>query len=483
MSGELARVEVGERKIREAHFRATTDLAERSYRNFLRQAWHIIEPGREFQPNWHIDVICEHLEAVLRRDLRRLIINIPPRHLKSITTVVGFPSWVWLPSNDPHHKFLCGSYALSLAIRDQVKTRTLCQSDWYQQRWPGYGGDGNTHVLRTPQSGERITTAVDAGATGQGGDTIIIDDPHNVQEVRSDAMRGADLNWIDQVMSTRQNDPRTAAIVVIMQRSHSNDATAHLLKQGGWECLMLPTEYEANRRCYVATTGFRDPRNNDGELLMPQRFGPKEIAAAKVALGTYGYAGQHQQRPSPAGGGVVKLVWFRRYRTEPARYRRLTLSLDTANKGQISAAYSTCLVFIETEQGDYLIDVWRDKVEYPDLKRKAKGLIDKYKPNAILIENKASGIQLCQELRRGNPVIPMEPESDKVTRLSVESPYVEAGNVWLPEEASWLFDFEAEMESFPNGDYMDQADAFSQYLKYRRTRPTMSVGTLQVIGA
>lgn len=412
------------------------------------------------------------------RKIRNLLITIPPRHTKSDTVAVLYPAWEWI--DQPSHKFLFGSYALSLAARDQMRTKALCNSQWYQDRWPLLV-DGNTRRLYTGKSGERFITAVDAGATGEGGDTIIIDDPHNIQDVlRSDTTREATLQWLDQVMSTRLNDPKTGAKVMILQRSHANDAAGHVLKQGGWEHLNLPSEFEEKRRCRTSI-GFVDPRTKEGELLNPSRFGPEEIADAKIRLGSYGYAGQHQQRPAPAGGGVIKLEWFNRFNAEPALFDFIGISVDTATSGNTSAAYSSAGVYLETKQGTYLIDLWRERVEYPDLKRKVWALCDKYRPNVIVIEDKSSGRQLLQEA--GNrPVFAFEPEGDKVARLSLESPYVEARNVWLPESAPWLFDFETEMEAVPNAPYMDQADQFSQWLKYRRTKPLGKVTVVKLRG-
>jgi predicted phage terminase large subunit-like protein len=250
--------------------------------------------------------------------------------------------------------------------------------------------------------------------------------------------------------------------------------------------LMLPTEFESSRRC-VTSLGFQDPRQVEGELLWPSRFTPKVIADTKILLGSYGFAGQHQQRPSPKGGGTIKLEWFKRFHVEPARFLRCTISVDTANKGTVGSAYTTAGVFLETEQGDYLVDVWRERVEFPELVRKTIALHDKYLPTAIVIEDKASGIQLLQTLRTGindrrYPAIGIEPQGDKETRLSVESPYIEAGNVYLPEAAPWLWDFEQEAESFPNSAFMDQMDMLSQFLTYRRIRGADQIRTAKVVG-
>lgn len=461
------------------------DLCAASFRDFIPAAWHVIEPGTRFDHNWHVDVIADHLQAVIERRIKRLIINIPPRHGKSDQTSVMLPAWAWAGAS-PHHRFLCGSYALALANRDQLATRKLCDSAWYRQRWPQVNVRGNTDLVSTMLGGERRTTAVDAGATGFGGETILIDDPHNVQQAESAATRIHTIKWVREVMSTRLNDPANDAIVIIMQRSHAEDVTGELAKDGNWELLMLPTEFESARRC-VTSLGIADKRQAEGELLWPKRFTPKVVADTKILLGSYGWAGQHQQRPSPKGGGTIQLAWFKRFHVEPARYQRCTISVDTANKSTAGSAYTAAGVFLETENGDYLAEVWRERVEFGELVRKVIALNDKYMPSAIVIEDKASGIQLLQTLHAGIdgrrfPVIGIEPEGDKEMRLSVESPYIEAGNVWLPAAAPWLWDFEQEAESFPNSAFADQMDMLSQFLTYRRTRGGQLIRTARVVG-
>ena len=295
------------------HLRAKVDreLATRSFREFVRQAWSIIEPLTPFVPGWHIDAIIDYLEAVTRGEIRNLLINVPPRHMKSLLVSVLWPAWEWI--QHPQRRWLFSSYASSLSIRDSVKCRMLIESPWYQSFWGdryALAGDQNTKTrFDNNRSGYRIATSVGGAATGEGGDRIVCDDPHNVQEAESDSIRQATVEWFNVVMSTRVNDPRTAAKVVVMQRCHQKDLSGHLLEQGGWEHLCLPAEYEDPPR--VISVRFPDPRVVPGELLWAERFGAEEIANLKVSLGSYAAAGQLQQRPSPAGGGMIKRPWFR----------------------------------------------------------------------------------------------------------------------------------------------------------------------------
>src|SRR5215813_600811 len=287
------------------------ELARRSLKEFVCLAWSVVEPSTPFVPGWHIDAIIEHLEAVTRAQIRNLLINVPPRHMKSLLVSVFWPAWEWI--RFPERRWLYSSYAASLSTRDSVKCRRLIESPWYQERWRGrfaLTSDQNTKGrFDNNRSGYRLSTSVGGAATGEGGDRIVCDDPHNVQEAESGAIRKATLDWWDVTMSTRVNDPKTSAKVVVMQRCHQQDLSGHLIEQGGWDHLCLPAEYEGPRA--ATSIGFIDPRQQHGELLWAERFGPAELESLKRSLGSYAAAGQLQQRPSPAEGGLFKRHWFR----------------------------------------------------------------------------------------------------------------------------------------------------------------------------
>ena len=223
-----------------------SEMARRSLREFVRQAWHVVEPATPYIPGWHLDAICDHLEAVSRREIRNLLINMPPRHMKSLAVSVFWPCWEW--ATWPERKWLFSSYAASLSIRDSLKCRRLIESPWYQANWGDrfqLTGDQNAKQrFENNKSGYRLATSVGGTATGEGGDRIVVDDPHNVNEAESDLVRRGVIDWWDQVMSTRLNDPKTGAKVIVMQRVHEADLAGHVLAQGGYEHLCLPAEYE-----------------------------------------------------------------------------------------------------------------------------------------------------------------------------------------------------------------------------------------------
>ncbi|RJX19018.1 MAG: terminase [Desulforudis sp.] len=455
--------------------------AKASLKDFVRLGWPVVEPVSPLVWGWHLDVICEHLEAVSRGQIRRLIINVPPRHMKSLAVSVFWPAWEWGPRERPALRWLFSSYAQSLSIRDSVKCRRLIQSAWYQERW------GDAFVLTSDQNeklrydndhtGVRLATSVDGATTGEGGDILVVDDPHNVKkDVFSEKRMEAVRDWWDQSMSTRLNDPQTGAVVIIMQRVHAKDLTGHILAQNlGYEHLCLPCRYEVEERSRTSLV-VKDPRTEPRELIWPERFPEDEVVRIERSLGSYGTAAQLQQRPSPLGGGLIKLKWFQRYGELPipGLWVRVAQFWDTAQKSdELLNAPWVCGTWVETKTGLYLVDVYRRWMDYPDGKRAVVSLAKKWHPSAVVIEDKSTGSSLLQEIPKIErlPLVPFKPEGDKITRLAVESPAVEAGLVWLPATAGWLPEFEAEIEAFPNSATMDQADMLSMALKYFREGP------------
>lgn len=448
-----------------------TEQARRSLSHFSRQAWHVLEPATPYVHGWHIDAITEHLEAVTNGEIRKLLINMPPRHMKSLLISVFWPVWEWIAH--PERRWLFSAYAQSLSVRDSLKCRRLIESPWFQERWGGQfqlTSDQNAKTrFDNDKTGYRIATSVDAAATGEGGDRVVVDDPHNAREAMSQAKRESTLIWWDETMSTRLNDPKTGAHVIVMQRLHEKDLSGHILEQGGYEHLCLPAEYEPEG-ARVTCIGWEDPRKNEGELLWPDRFGPAELAMLKRSLGSHAAAGQLQQRPVPAEGGMVKLAWFKRFTTPPANPVMIVQSWDTAQKAKQINDPWVCGTWLVTETGWYLVEVLRRRMEYPEGRRTAIAHAAKWKPDAILIEDKSSGSSLIQELRTETslPVIAIEPENDKITRMSVQTPKIEAGRVYLPDasadDAEWLADYETELCRFPLVTHDDQTDMTSQFL-------------------
>ena len=470
--------------------------ASASLYEFVKQSWHVVEPGIEFAPSWHIEEICEHLEALSTSEIRKLLINIPPRHSKSTIVSVMYPAWEWL--TQPEEKFLCASYSSVLSIRDNLKTRRLIQSPWYQERWGHMftlSGDQNAKQrFENNKTGYRIATSVGGTATGEGGSRLLLDDPHSAQDAQSEVMRESALEWFDIVWSTRLNDPKKDAMVTIMQRLHEKDISGHILEDiGGWEHLMIPAEWDGKRRKTIL--GPYDPRKTVGELICPQRFGEKEITDLKKLLGAYGTAGQLQQEPTPTTGGILKTsyvnLWPHDKGLPPFEY--ILQSYDCAFTEKTTGDPTACTVWaVFTFEGArqlMLIDAWDEHLSYPDLRQRAikdwgteyGGMTEKSpfararRPDRVLVEAKASGQSLLQDLRLAKvPAVGYNPgNADKISRAHQASPTLELGLVWVPESrklpgqhVSWANAFMKQLAKFPVADHDDYVDTFTQAIIY-----------------
>jgi len=470
--------------------------ASGSLYEFVKQSWHVVEPGIPFIASWHIETICEHLEAVSAGEIHRLLINIPPRHSKSTIVSVMWPAWEWL--TDPAQKFLCASYSGNLSTRDNLKTRRLLQSPWYQERWGymfSFAGDQNAKQrFENDKTGYRLATSVGGTATGEGGSRLILDDPHGAQAAQSEVMRESDLEWFDMVWSTRLNNPKTDAMVTVMQRLHERDISGHILEDiKGWEHICIPAEWDGKSRKTVL--GPYDPRKKKGELICPERFGAAEITMLKQLLGTYGTAGQLQQDPTPSEGGILKTSNFKLWPSSSGLppFEYILQSYDCAFTEKTTGDPTACSVWaIFTHKGQrnaMLIDAWDEHLSYPDLRARAvKDWTTEYggmtkdspysrarRPDRILVEAKASGQSLLQDLRLAKvPAVGYNPgQADKVSRAHQAAPTLELGLLWVPESGknpghpvSWAAAFLKQLGKFPVAEHDDYVDTFTQAIIY-----------------
>ena len=470
--------------------------ASASLYEFVKQSWHVVEPGIPFIASWHIEAICEHLEAVSAGDIHRLLINIPPRHSKSTIVSVMWPAWEWL--TDPAQKFLCASYSGNLSTRDNLKTRRLLQSPWYQERWGhmfSFAGDQNAKQrFENDKTGYRLATSVGGTATGEGGSRLILDDPHGAQAAQSEVMRESDLEWFDMVWSTRLNNPKTDAMVTVMQRLHERDISGHILDDiKGWEHVCIPAEWDGKVR--KTSLGEYDPRKKKGELICPERFGEKEITTLKQLLGTYGTAGQLQQDPTPSEGGILKTNHFKLWPATSGLppFEYILQSYDCAFTEKTTGDPTACSVWAmfthKGERNAMLIDAWDEHLSYPDLRARAvKDWTTEYggmtkdspysrakRPDRILVEAKASGQSLLQDLRLAKvPAVGYNPgQADKVSRAHQAAPTLELGLLWVPESkknlgqpVSWAASFLKQLGKFPVAEHDDYVDTFTQAVIY-----------------
>ena len=443
-------------------------LLRNEFGAFLRKVFATLTPGQTFIPTWHLDAIAYQLERVRRGELKRLIINMPPRSLKSIAASVAFPAF--LLGHDPSKRVICVSYSGDLAKKHSNDFRAVIDAPWYQSTFPatriGPYKNSETEIVLT-ERGFRLATSVGGTLTGRGGDIIIIDDPLKPDDAFSETKRNAANQWFTNTLLSRLDDKRTGAIVVVMQRVHMDDLTGFLLDQSDeWEVLSLPAI--ANHDEVIPLSGGRTHLRKAGEALSPEREPLYALEALKLQIGSDAFSAQYQQEPVPPGGAMVKRHWIRRYTEWPSERERLyTLqSWDTASKGGPENDWSVCTTWTVTHNRRwYLIDAWRGRVDYPALKAMARALAKKWKAGRILVEDVGAGTSLVQELRaKTSGIIAVKPDGDKCSRMAVASAKFEAGQVFFPERAAWLPDLEAELFVFPGGRHDDQCDSISQAL-------------------
>jgi len=349
----------------------------------------------------------------------------------------------------------------------------LINSNWYKEVFPDLilSKDENQKTrFETTKRGHRIATSVGGSSTGEGGNILIVDDPHNPKQANSMVQRETALTWFDQTFSSRLNNKKEGVIVVVMQRLHNEDLTGHLLKKESWEQLSLPAIAEKQQIIHIGS--FYKARKA-GDLLHPEREGLKEMEVIKKDLGSYAFAGQYQQRPSPLGGGIFKDEWWRYYDLLP-KVKYSIIIADTAMKAKEQHDYSVFMLWAMGDDGNaYLVDVLRGKWEAPQLKTHFIAFYNKHKANKDLklryaaIEDKASGTGLIQTIKQEEkiPVKAIKRDTqDKVSRAMSVAPKVESGYVYLKKNAPWLSDLLTETSSFPNGAHDDQVDVISDGL-------------------
>jgi predicted phage terminase large subunit-like protein len=476
------------------------ELARKSLAEYIRQAWHVVEPSNKYIHGWHIDAISEHLEAATRGEIRNLIINIPPRHAKSLLCCVFWPTWVW--ATQPATRWLFSSYGENLAIRDSLKCRRVIQSPWYQRNFGDafrLTGDQNQKTrFDNDKTGYRIATSVGGLGTGEGGDYIVVDDAQKQADAHSLLAREAVTDWWNNTMSTRGNNPDRVVKVVVMQRLHEQDLTGHLLERmqadgEHYEHLCLPARYEATSR--VTSLGWHDPRTEKGQLLWPERFTPDALARLESSMDRYAVAGQLQQRPSPDAGGIFK-KWHWRYwkpkgvklppvRVEivdeetkavtlteveavdlPDSFDEVIQSWDMAFKDTSTSDFVAGQVWGKVGVSKYLLDYFNERADINATIRAVTDLTAKWpKSYAKLVEDKANGPAVIQLLRgKIDGLIAVNPEGGKIARAHAASPSVESHNVYLPHPAlyGWVDKFKENCAIFPNGAHDDDVDAFTQ---------------------
>ena len=439
---------------------------------FNEKVFQTLDPGTRYEHDWHLDHLCYQLTRVVRGEVRRLILNVPPRSMKSITASIGFTAWVL--GQDPTKRIICASYADDLARKLSVDTRAVMESPWYQELFPGtrLAAKRPRNVeLITTRRGTRYATGMSGSALGRGADLIIVDDPIKPTDALSQAERRRVNDTFDNTLLTRLNDKRTGAIVIIMQRLHEDDLVGHVMASGDWEVVSIPA---------IATeeTLYRlsdDPGDvyirRPGEVLHPRE--PRDVLEAiRRTQGSLVFSAQYQQAPVPPQGNIVKREWLRYYDRRPETFDVIMVSWDTASTISETADFSVGTVWGAKGLDFYLLDLVRDRFEVPELRREVMRLAREWGAVQTVVEETDIGRAIAQDLRRsGQASVVLRPvRIDKEARFLAQSARFESGQVHVPEAAPWLATWLNELLAFPNGRHDDQVDSTSQALDWLTQR-------------
>lgn len=452
-------------------------LMAADFSTFAMRAMLEIEPNLDLEWNWHHDLICDRLVRLWTGDIQRLLICVPPRSLKSLLCSVLFPAWVL--GRDPAQSVMCVSYAQSLSEGFARQCRQLMES-------PLYNSVFDTSIRRerravadfwTTGGGKRIATSVGGTLTGRGGDLIILDDPMKPEDANSEVGRRNVINWFGDTLVSRPNSKKKLRMLVIMQRLHEQDLAAELIDRGGWEVLSLPAiaAHDEEHR-YSTITGPRTFRRRAGEALHPAREPIEILEQLRADMGAMTFNAQYLQSPVPAGGNLIKRAWLQTYdHVDRAKLERVVISWDTALTINAGSDYSAGTVWGTTRDDYYLLDLIHAKLEFPDLRRAAIAAAERWKPAAILIEDKGSGASLGQDLIAGGVrgIQMLTPIRDKASRAAGAALLIEQGRMWLPGFAPWLETYTAELCGFPAGRHDDIVDSTAQALNWLRDNPAM----------
>jgi predicted phage terminase large subunit-like protein len=449
------------------------DLCAFIHRSFLE-----LNAQTQFLPNWHIEVLAAKLEEVRQGRCRRLIVNVPPRHLKSHAISIAFPAWVL--GHHPAKAILSVTYAQDFSDSLARKSRTLMMRPFYEALFNTRLARGREAVsdYETTDGGFRLSTSIGGILTGRGADFIIIDDPLKADDALSDLRRQSVNEWYDNTLRSRLDNQEKGAIIIVMQRLHADDLVAHVQEHEAWDVLSFPAISEQEETYdFLTPYGRRLIHRKNGEILQPALLSAATLESQRRAMTEYNFTAQYQQDPQPPSGVIVKRDWLKFYgpNDKPEKFDQIIQSWDTANKNTELANFSVCTTWGLKKQRLYLLDVYRRKVDFPELKRAVRELAGLYHANIVLVEDKASGISLIQELRAEHfSLVQAAPamDGDKVMRLRAQTAKIEGGFVLFPKEAHWLDAYLNELVAFPNSKNDDQVDSTVFALAWSTLHPS-----------
>jgi predicted phage terminase large subunit-like protein len=436
------------------------------FRAFIEFTFGVLRPGTPFRPNWHIDAMAHKLSQIASGEVKRLIITLPPRNLKSICASVALPAWFL--GHHPSERVVAVSYSDALAKTHANDFRKVVSDPLYQATFPAMRVSRDTDSeIHTTVRGRRYATSIEGTLTGRGGNLVIIDDPLKLNDAHSDAARARSIEWYRSTLVTRPDDKRAARIVVVMQRVHEEDLVGYLLEQGGFEVLNLPAIAQSNSSHELGDGQVYE--RSQGELLHPTHEPAEVLRELKKNMGSYAFSAQYQQSPIPPGGRIIKRKWLSRYGSLSREPRdRILISWDIALSEAEAGDYSAGVVLLCRGENFYVLDVVRGKFPFDQLKRQIMALKQSYPGSTLLIEESPISHGLIQSLSESRiNVVSFRPDRDKQARVISQSDLFEGGSVMFPEKAPWLDDLVHELLAFP-GRHDDQVDALIQGLAWQR---------------
>ena len=449
-------------------------LLRQDFVGFLVRAFYELNSDKQLHLAPYIELMAQRLEDCRLGRINRLIINLPPRYLKSHTVSIAFVAW--LLGHRASKSVICASYGKDLADKLGLDTKIIMQSAWYKSLFATrlHPDKQAKDDFMTTAGGGRMATSVGGVITGRGGDFLIIDDPIKPEDALSESRRNEANNWFDSTLRSRLDNKNTGCIIVIMQRLHQDDLVGHILEQEDWTVVSLPAIAEVDELIKLETIyGPRIIERREGDALHPELQTVSQLQVTRKQIGEFNFSSQYQQNPIPIGGAIVKESWLMSYvDLPPADQIEYKLqSWDTAVKTEDMNDYSVCTSWVvDRKKNYYLVDVIRKKLNYPDLKKAVIDAAKNFQPHKVLIEDKASGSSLIQDLKRDgfSKVHGYQPPAgqDKSARLVVETHLFEAGRVHLPAQAPWLAEYRSEILGFPGSRYYDQVDSTTQALDY-----------------
>lgn len=483
----LLKTNQGRRKIqRRLEMRAGDDkiirACDESLHAFVKQMWPVLEPATKFVDGWPLQAMCAHLEAITKGQIQNLLINVPPGSMKSLLSSVFWPAWEWGPQNMPYQSYVCFSYSSSLTERDNEKFRDLIASPEYQRLW------GDRFILKkkgavkvtSDKTGFKLATSVGGLGTGERGRRVCLDDPHNVKQGESKKIREGTVEWFRTSMLNRLNDMSTSAILVIMQRIHDMDVSGCILSDPeSFNFVHLCIQNEIERRAKATIIGWKDPRTKKGQLYWPDRLNADQTAKLKKKMGVYAYAGQYQQRPTPAGGQIISesswKIWEEAYWPQ---FDFVVASLDSAHTEKEEndpSGFTVWGVFRDEKTRQpmaMLMYSFSEHLQLHDLVTRVADLCTRMHVDRLLIEAKANGHDVYNEMQRlFSRVVACQlvtPKGDKVSRAHAVAYLFDDGVVGYPKGKEYAVKVVDELARLPKGEHDDLCDSATQALKFMR---------------